>query len=89
MANFMLINHQVRDFNEWRTVYDSHLGKRVAAGLHEKYLLRDTDDPNRVILLFQVEDMDRARTFAASPDLRERMRQAGVLDNPAFHFLGD
>jgi hypothetical protein len=83
----MLIRHKVRDFSEWKRGYDAHLSKRVEAGLTEKYLLRGVDDPNEVILLFEAWDLNRAKTFAGSADLREAMQKVGVVDKPNIYFL--
>ena len=87
MASYMLVRHKVRDFSEWKLGYDAHLPKRVEAGLTEKYLLRGDHDPSEVILLFEAQDLNRARAFAESADLRERMQKIGVLDNPDIYFL--
>jgi hypothetical protein len=83
----MLIRHTVADFNQWKPVYDAHQLARQEAGLKEEYLLRSIDNPNEVILLFTVQDLEKARAFAASPDLRETMGKAGVLDKPDIIFL--
>jgi hypothetical protein len=87
MANFIFIRHKVQDFKEWKTGYDDHRPKRVEAGLTEKYLLQNTDDPNEVVILFEAQDLNRAKAFAQSPELREKMRQVGVLDKPDIYFL--
>lgn len=87
MASFMLIRHKVADFKTWKTGYDVHRSMRVEAGLTEKYLLRSADDPNEVIALFEVQDLDRAKAFAASADLREKMQEVGVVDRPDIYFL--
>jgi hypothetical protein len=84
---FLLIRHKVRDFNTWKTGYDAHLPKRIEAGLTEKYLLRSADDSNEVVILFEAEDLDRAKAFAASADLREKMQEVGVVDKPDIYFL--
>jgi len=42
---------------------------------------------NEVILLFSAQDLDKAKAFAASPDLRERMEKAGVPTSPDIYFL--
>jgi hypothetical protein len=34
-----------------------------------------------------MEDVDKAKTFAASDDLREAMNKAGVSDEPDVYFL--
>ena len=87
MASYMLIRHKVRDFSEWKRGYDAHLPKRVGAGLTEKQLLRGAQEPNEVILLFEAKDLNRAKTFAESTDLRETMQRVGVVDKPDIYFL--
>lgn len=84
---FMLIRHKVKDFKTWKTGYDAHQTKRTEAGLTEKYLLRGADDANEVIILFEAQDLNRAKTFAASADLREKMQEVGVVDKPDIYFL--
>ncbi len=87
MASYMLVRHKVKDFSEWKRGYDAHLPKRVEAGLTEKYLLRGANDPNEVILFFEARDLNRAKTFAESTDLRETMQRVGVVDKPDIYFL--
>jgi len=87
MAGYLLIRHKVRDFSEWKSGYDAHLPKRTEAGLSEKHLLRSASDANEVVLLFQAEDLSRAKTFAESPDLRQTMQNVGVVDKPDIYFL--
>ena len=87
MDSYMLVRHRVKDFSEWKRGYDAHLPKRVEAGLTEKYLLRSAREPNEVILLFAAQDLDRAKAFAESVDLRETMQKVGVIDKPDIYFL--
>ena len=89
MANYLLVRHQVRDFAQWKRGYDAHLPKRIEAGLTEKYLLRGAHDLNEVILLFEVLDVNRAKAFAESADLRDTMQKVGVVDKPDLYFLND
>ena len=83
----MLVRSKVADFGKWKQVYDAHASARQSAGLKELHLLRNTEDPNEVILLFSAEDPDKARAFAASDDLRQAMQKAGVSDKPDVYFL--
>lgn len=89
MANYMLIRHKVRDFSAWKPAFDTHREKRVEAGLTDKQLLRGASDPNEIVLLLEVEDLNRARAFAESADLRETMQKAGVAGKPDIYFLND
>jgi hypothetical protein len=84
---YVLARHKVADFAKWKPHYDSHLPARQKASLKELHLLRNADDPNEVILLFEADDLQKAREFAASADLREAMQKAGVVDKPDIYFL--
>ena len=87
MSDYLLVRHKVRDFSEWKRSYDAHRSMRDAAGLTEQQLLHGSEDPNEVTLLFKAQDAGRARAFVESADLRDTMRQAGVVDTPDMYFL--
>jgi heme-degrading monooxygenase HmoA len=84
---YLLVRHKVSDFSKWKAAYDSHSQARQAAGLKEEHLLRNTEDPHEVIILFAAKDLEKAKEFAASQDLREAMQNAGVIDKPDIYFL--
>jgi hypothetical protein len=84
---YLLIRHKVRDFGSWKKAYDADKGKRDEAGLREAYLLRNTEDPSEVILLFEASDPARATAFTRGADLPARMQNAGVIDQPNIYFL--
>lgn len=87
MNGFMLIRHKVKDFTVWKAGYDAHAPKRDEAGLTEQYLLRGVDDANEVVMLFEAQDIARAKAFAESADLREAMQAVGVVGKPDICFL--
>jgi hypothetical protein len=83
----VLVRHKVQDFDKWKPAYDAHQQARAAAGLQELHLWRNGDDPNDIFLLFEAADVAKAKAFAASPDLKEKMTSAGVLGQPEIFFL--
>ena len=85
--NYVLVRHKIADFSKWKPVYDAHLPARRKAGANEKHLLHNIDDPSEVIILFEIEDLQKARELVASDDLRERMQEGGVIDKPDIYFL--
>ena len=89
MANFMLVRHEVEDFNAWKHDYEAHRRERVKAGVSEKYILQSDSNPNEVVVLFEADNLNRARAFAQSADLRESMEHAGVKDKPDIFYLHD
>ena len=84
---YLLIRHKVSDFATWKPAYDAHAVSRASAGLTELHLLRSIDNPNEVIILFAAADINKAKAFAASDDLRATMQKAGVMDKPDVYFL--
>jgi hypothetical protein len=83
----MFIRHQVQDFDKWKPAYDSHQQARAAAGLNDLKLWHNVDDRDEIVLLFEVSDMAKAKVFAESKDLKERMAAAGVINTPEILFL--
>jgi hypothetical protein len=83
----VLIRHKVQDFAKWKPGYDGHLPARQAAGLTERLLARNADNPNEVILLFEARDLGKARAFASSADVKQKMQEVGVIDKPDVYFL--
>jgi len=79
---YLLIHHKVENFDTWKSAYDEHRDARDKAGLTELHLLRNAADRNDVVILFQAKDLERARTFAGSNDLRTAMQKAGVVGPP-------
>ena len=84
---FLLIRHKVEDFAKWRPAYDSHRPSREQAGLIERFLLRNMANPDEVVILFSVDDTNKVRDFIGSSDLRQAMRNAGVIGEPEICFL--
>ena len=85
--NYVLIRHKVADFGDWKAAYDAHASARAKAGLKELNVFRSLDNPEEVVLLFLADDLGRAKSFAASPDLKQAMKKAGVKGTPEICFL--
>jgi heme-degrading monooxygenase HmoA len=84
---YLLVRQKVAEFDRWKSAYDAHLPSRQMAGLKEQHLLRNIDEPGEVLILFEVEDLQKAREFVDSADLRTAMEKAGVVDKPDIYHL--
>ena len=82
----IIVRHRVADFDKWKAAYDEHGPTRREYGLTDVSLLRDTDDPNAVTILFGASDPARTQAFVSSDDLREVMTRAGVVSKPDVWF---
>jgi uncharacterized protein YeaO (DUF488 family) len=85
--SYLLIIHEVKDFNTWKKGYEDHINTREKATLKEVYLLQSKENPNEVTILFEVGDEAKAKEFAASDELREKMKEVGVVGKPEIKFL--
>jgi len=84
---YMLVRHKVSDLAKWRPLFDEHATVRKEFGFKGAQAFKNVDDPNELVVLFEVEDVERARQFSQSDELREAMERAGVSDVPDVFLL--
>jgi hypothetical protein len=85
----LIIQHRVKDYRKWRKAYDAHGPARRKAGLTSAQVYRGADDPHRVAIVFKVKDVERAKVFGESDDLKKAMKAAGVIGKPTITVVGD
>ncbi len=83
----MIVRHKVKDFAVWKTAFDSHKSAQASAGLSNPRVFRSADDPNEIVVLFDAQDIAKAKAFGAAADLKASMMAAGVIDKPDAYFL--
>ena len=82
----LTIHLKVKDFNAWRTSYNGNEKNRVSAGITNGRVFRSADDPNDVVLLQDVADVSKARTWLGLPEMKTMMEKSGVLGSPSIRF---
>ncbi len=87
--HYMLCKNRVEDFDRWRRVFDSHADAHRDAGLNLLHLLRDNTDPNMVVFLFRVDDLDRAQAFIQAPAASDAADTSGVIGKAEISILTD
>ena len=80
------VHIKVKDYATWRTAYDGHEKGRVSAGITNGRVFRSAEDPNDVVILQDVADVAKARTWFGSDDLKAAMQKSGVLGSPNVRF---
>ena len=84
----MIIRHKVRDYGQWRPIFDRHTEMQKAAGLSNPRVYHSADsNKGEIVVVFDTKDTEMAKDFAASADLKEAMTEAGVVDMPTIYFL--
>src|ERR1700726_2050117 len=82
----LTVHFKVKDFNAWRTSYNGNEKGRVSAGITNGRGFRSADDPNEVVVLQDVADVAKARTWFGSDDLKAAMQKSGVIGSPSIRF---
>ena len=86
---YLLVRQKVTDYEKWKSAFDAHSVTRQANGSRGGQLFRNATDPDELIVLLEWHDLEKAREFARSEELREVMQRAGVVDHPTIYFLKD
>jgi heme-degrading monooxygenase HmoA len=56
-------------------------------GVKSQRILRNSADSNEVVILNEFDDLNKARQFANSDELKQVMQRADVVDTPSIYFL--
>jgi quinol monooxygenase YgiN len=77
-----MVQHKVRDFDAWKSVFDEHGDVRRQHGAvgHEVY--RGIDDSNEITVVNHFPSVEQAKAFGADPSLKEAMEHGGVISEP-------
>ena len=80
----MLVKQRVVSVEQWNTVFrDPALDAvRRDHGLVVTGTYVDAGDPNTVIVVMDMHDLDKARQFATSQELARAREQAGAVGSP-------
>ena len=76
---------RVEDYARWKTVYQAGEAARQAAGWRDQEVFRNPDDPNEIVILTEVDDVERARAYAESEEVRRRQRASGLLETTYYY----
>src|SRR4051794_9075408 len=76
--SYLLVRHKVEDYERWKPGFEEHGATRKESGSKGVRLFRNADDPNETVIITEWDDLEKAREFAQSDDLRETMQRLGV-----------
>ena len=78
----MFVHHEVSDYAAWRKVYNDFDATRRKMGVTAQAVYRSIDNPNDVTVTHDFRSAEKAKTFAASAELKTAMEKAGVKGAP-------
>jgi hypothetical protein len=87
MAAALIVRHRVANFDNFKKAFDSMIDVRRAHGWTSAIVYRDGADPNIVTIVNRVKDLDGAKRYGGSAELRAGMEKAGVQGPPEIFFV--
>jgi hypothetical protein len=82
-----MVRHRVKDYPAWRAVYDEFDETRKSLGTLDQAVYVNVEDPQDVTVTHDYADLETAKAFTVSTELRETMQRAGVEGQPEVWFV--
>lgn len=83
----MTVQFAVQDYAAWRPVFDQAEPLRAQAGIKNPRLYRSADQPNDLLVIFDVPSKKEGAAWIQSPALREAWSKGGVVGTPIVGFV--
>ena len=82
----MTVHLKVKDYATWRTSYDGREKSRNSAGITNGRVFRNAQDQNDIVVLQDVADVAKARSWLGSDDMKTAMQKSGIVGSPNVRF---
>ena len=80
MVTHMHVGFRVEDYERWKKGYDASAEQRKASGEISYRVFRSVDNPNVVTVTSVQQSAERVQELLDSPDMKERMKAAGIIE---------
>jgi hypothetical protein len=60
---YYLVRHKVQDYAKWKPIFDQHGAIRQVYGHRGGQLFRNADDHNELLILWEVDDLEKGVSF--------------------------
>ena len=84
---YLFVHHEVEDYKKWKTVFDAHSYARSETGSKGEKVFRSANNPNEIFVLLEWDSIENAQKFGQSENIKEIMKNAGIVGIPAIHFI--
>jgi quinol monooxygenase YgiN len=78
---YVIAQLKLESYDNWKPVFDERKTMRNEMGSKEARLFRNSDNPNEVVILFEWDNMENARKYMESEELRKTLEKAGATFN--------
>ena len=85
----LTIHIKVKDYSTWRQAYDGREKSRLAAGITNGRVFRNAQDQNDIVVLQDVADVAKARSWLGSDAMKAAMQKSGIVGSPNVRFAAE
>ena len=75
------------DYRKWRKAYDAFNKERATMGVIGHVVYQSLAKPNDITVSHDFSSINKAKSFASSPRLKEVMKSGGVTSVPKICFV--
>jgi heme-degrading monooxygenase HmoA len=84
---YILTIQKVEDYDKWKHVFDENGDVRRINGSKGATIYRDSNDPKQLVIVTEWDNIEKAKNFSMSEDLKITMKKAGVKGLPELYYL--
>ena len=83
----VIINHECKDYSDWRKVFDADEGNRLKAGFKSTGVFQSVENANKITIIGEAPSVEAINGFMENPELKVTMEKGGVIGMPAVQLL--
>lgn len=80
------VKFTVKDYGLWKQKFEAGAAQREKDGLRTAAVVCAVDDPSKVMVVFQTEDLARGKQHLTDPEIKKKQGDAGFLAPPELFF---
>lgn len=82
-----IIQHEVKDFSEWKKVFDQDVPNLGKVGVKLINLYTSVKNPNDVTMIFEAPNTEIYDVLMSDPHRQDEIKRGGVIGAPGATFL--
>ena len=81
------ISHEVKNYSDWRKVFDADEINRSKAGFRSTGVYQSVENANLITIIGEAPSLEAVNNFMSNPELKKAMEKGGVLGIPEVKLL--
>lgn len=75
---YIIAQLKLESFDKWKSVFEERSAIRKESGSKEASLFRNSNDPTEAMILFEWDNIERAKKYLESEVLLEALKKVGA-----------